>query len=1173
MRGTSQLRSVLVIALVVAVAVGVTAAPAASAGLAGAGGIVNDQAAQDQSTVGAQESADGGVSVGVGAQLSMAMTATTDEIRTAADTAGFEQRVSQSDVTERANVVADRAAELDDRAAELRADYDDSTVAFETGEIDASAYAQEIASLTSEATATATAVEGLNETAATLQAPERQALGITAEDFDATLEQISPLLGETPKSILSQYIGEIDGEIQVSADGGVEITTSTNGDTTRQLAQPRDNESGSYNISQAEALDTATSALSEQDGEWVLTSTTTADGAYEFEFVYNGTGTGEASVSVDGKTGAVFELEESLEFDDGGDENEDDENENNEDNESSLDVEVAVDNGSATITAFLSNSTIEGANVTVNGEFVGTTDANGTISYNVTADTEDLEIKIEHNGSEAEIQYDLGNGDEDNNENELEYLTILVTDGVPASGVNVTLQVLGDGEPVANATVEIEEEVVGTTGANGTLDVTLPDEEDIKITASLGGADGELEFEFEDEDADGELGATVDIDNGTVAVNVALGGEPLEGANVTANGDFVGTTSADGTLSFDLLSGDKLEIEIEFGELEADLQYDLGADEDEENEDDEEDDEQEDGDGPNGPLSGEVAVDNGTAAVTVSVGESPVPVEGANVTVNGAFVGTTDADGTISFDVSENTTKLDVLVEYEGAELELEYEFEENEDEEDEDGDGPNGSLSGEVTVDNGTATVSVTVGENLTAVEGANVTVNGAFVGTTGADGSVSFDVSENTTKLDVLVEYEGAELELEYEFEETEDEEDEDGDGPNGSLSGEITVDNGTATVSVSVGESPVPVEGATVTANGAFVGTTGADGSVSFDVSENTTKLDVLVEYEGVELELEYEFEENENEEEDDEEDNDEEGPNGSLNGEVTVNNGTATVSVSVGENPTPVEGANVTVNGAFVGTTGADGSVSFDVSENTTKLDVLVEYEGAELELEYEFEENEDEEDEDGDGPNGPLAAEVAVDNGTATVTVSVGESPAPAEGANITVNGEFVGTTSADGTVSFDVPENATTLEIEIEYGELEAALEYELEDEEEDEEDDEGNEGPNGPLAAEVAVDNGTATVTASVGESPVPVEGANVTVNGEFVDTTSADGTVSFDVPENATTLNILVEYEGAEYELEYELENEEDDEENEDDQEDDDDEDEDQDNEGEGTALEYEL
>jgi len=710
MRGTSQLRPVLVIALAVAVAVGVTAAPAASAGFTGAGSIVNDQEAQDQSTVGAQEAANGAVSIGVGAQLSMAMTVTTDDVRTAADTVGFEQRVNQSGVTERANVVADRAAELEERTAELRAAYDDATVAFETGEMSASAYAQEIASLTSKATAAETTVEQLNRTAGTLQAAERQALGITVEEFDATLDQISPLLGETPKSILSQYTGEIDGEIQVSADGGVEITTSTNGDSTRQFAQPRENGSNSYNVSQAEALDTATSALSDRDGEWALTSTTTADGAYEFEFVYDGTGTGEASVSVDGETGAVFELEESLEFDDGDDEDD------NEDEDDELDAEVAVDNGSATITAVLSNSTVEGANVTVNGEFVGTTDTDGTVSYTVPADAEELDIKVEFNGSEAEIEYDLGNEDEDEGESELEYLTILVTDGVPASGANVTLQVLGDGEPVANATVEIEEEVVGTTGANGSLDVTLPDEEDIEVEASFGDAEGELEFEFEDEDAEGELGATVDINNGTVVLNAVLGGDPLEGANVTANGEFVGTTGTDGSLSFDLPSGDELEIEIEFGELEAELQYDLGEDEDEDEEDDdddgddeeddeddgddEEDDEDDDdddkgGEGPNGPLNGEVTVDNGTATVSMSLGQSPVTVEGANVTVNGEFVGTTDADGTVSFDVAENTTELDILVEYKGTELEFEYELEGDDEDDDDDDEGGKETVPG----------------------------------------------------------------------------------------------------------------------------------------------------------------------------------------------------------------------------------------------------------------------------------------------------------------------------------------------------------------------------------------------------------------------------------------------------------------------------------------------
>ena len=562
MAGTPQLRSVLVIALALTVALGMTAAPAAAAGDTGTSTVDDaEMEGQAMATSQAQQSTSS-VSVGVGAQLSVAVTSTTDEVRTAADAAGFERQVEQSGAAEQANVVADRADELDTQAAEVRAEYEAATEAFVNGSVSASAYAQQLASLTSKATTTEVAVEQLVRTAASVQTPERQALGITDEDLAELTNQLDPLLGETPRNILSQYTGEIEGEIEMSADGGVEISTNADGNMSRQFAQPRDDDDdGSYELSQAEALDNATDVLTDLKGQWVLTSITSADGAYEFEFVYQGPGEGEASVSVDGGTGVVFELEESFELEDEGDEDDDDE----EDEDGAIDVAVTVDNGTATIAASLTDSPLEGANVSVDGEFVGTTDANGTIDYEVPTDAEDIEIKVEDNGSETEIEYDLGEGDDDDDRNgTLEHLTVLVVDGVPASGANVTLQVTGNGEPVANATVEIEEVAVGTTGTDGTLEVTLPEEESINIEATFGDAEGELEFEFEDEDegANQSLGATVDISNDTATMSAFLDGSPLKGANVTANGEFVGTTDTNGTVSFTLPNDDELVIEV-----------------------------------------------------------------------------------------------------------------------------------------------------------------------------------------------------------------------------------------------------------------------------------------------------------------------------------------------------------------------------------------------------------------------------------------------------------------------------------------------------------------------------------------------------------------------------------------------------------------------------------
>lgn len=66
--------------------------------------------------------------------------------------------------------------------------------------------------------------------------------------------------------------------------------------------------------------------------------------------------------------------------------------------------------------------------------------------------------------------------------------------------------------------------------------------------------------------------------------------------------------------------------------------------------------------------------------------------------------------------------------------------------------------------------------------------------------------------------------------------------------------------------------------------------------------------------------------------------------------------ATVLVKTGEGP--VSGANVTVNGEFIGQTGPAGEVSFSVPDSGDELEVTVTHGEAEVELEVEFPESDD-----------------------------------------------------------------------------------------------------------------------------------------------------------------------------------------------------------------------
>ena len=183
-------------------------------------------------------------------------------------------------------------------------------------------------------------------------------------------------------------------------------------------------------------------------------------------------------------------------------------------------------------------------------------------------------------------------GDDDVEESGVEDLSIRVVDGEPAPGANVTLAVTGGGERASNASVQINDERVGQTDADGQIAVTLPDAEEIDIGAELNDAEGELEFEFEEED-DEELAATADIEGDTITVSVLLDGQPVEGATVTLNENVTNTTSPDGTTSF-TFAENELEIDIEYDDHEAELEYELDEEEKEEEEDSEGDEEESD---------------------------------------------------------------------------------------------------------------------------------------------------------------------------------------------------------------------------------------------------------------------------------------------------------------------------------------------------------------------------------------------------------------------------------------------------------------------------------------------------------------------------------------------------------------------------------------------------
>ena len=158
---------------------------------------------------------------------------------------------------------------------------------------------------------------------------------------------------------------------------------------------------------------------------------------------------------------------------------------------------------------------------------------------------------------EEEIEVDDDGDDETDRD-----LTMVIADRTPAPNEQVTVQVLANGEPVANSTVYLNDQQVGTTDVNGTLVVTLPVSEEAEIRAQSGESEAELDFEF-DEKISRKLTVDATLDNETVTVTVTYDGDGVENASVTANERAVGATDSDGTVAFTIDTGKTEELELE----------------------------------------------------------------------------------------------------------------------------------------------------------------------------------------------------------------------------------------------------------------------------------------------------------------------------------------------------------------------------------------------------------------------------------------------------------------------------------------------------------------------------------------------------------------------------------------------------------------------------------
>ncbi|SEQ39414.1 DUF7096 domain-containing protein [Natrinema salaciae] len=487
----SLLFAVLVVGMTVPPAVAVDTGTASSVGSGQAAGMV----VQENGT---QSGSGSNVNVTVGQQLSTVIDVSSDEVRTDFENTAFEVSIESDSEEERVEAVAERAETLRERAEDIREEYDEATEEYEAGDISRSEYAQRLATLNARAANVADSNEQLQRRAANVSALELQAAGVNQSALDEAVNDLSSVSGSGTTALLERFTGESRGEIELETAGGLSIeVASEDGERSREVERTRDGDR-SITVSQSAALETAQAALSTpENGTWEHSESSVKEdeGAYEFEFALrNAAGqTGEAEVRIDGSTGEVYKLEEEIEAEDEADDEREDDREDEREDEAddereddredderedkrddadairNLSVETTLEGETATAVVNYDGSAVANATVSANDRVVGTTNADGTVTFIFDVrETDELELDVRKGEFEAELEYEVRDGSltltEDAHESEDETEPVDDGDEEPDDDDETETESVDDGdeEPDDDDETETESEVEDT---------------------------------------------------------------------------------------------------------------------------------------------------------------------------------------------------------------------------------------------------------------------------------------------------------------------------------------------------------------------------------------------------------------------------------------------------------------------------------------------------------------------------------------------------------------------------------------------------------------------------------------------------------------------------------------------------------------------------------------
>lgn len=235
---------------------------------------------------------------------------------------------------------------------------------------------------------------------------------------------------------------------------------------------------------------------------------------------------------------------------------------------------TAVPGERVTATVTTAGLPARGVALVVNGDRVGQTDANGTVAFTVPY-AEELRVEVSTTvnltasssslapagvggdraysvASPAVAQQDDGNDSAQTFDVNADVRFAL--DGDVEPGTERTLTVTVAGRPFPNAAVSVAGVEQGQTDDEGRITVQIPEDASgvIDVTASRDDLSETTTYPVDALSVAVSPSLVAPVPGTTATAHVTSGGEPVSGAAVTVAGKSVGTTDADGVVSFEI---------------------------------------------------------------------------------------------------------------------------------------------------------------------------------------------------------------------------------------------------------------------------------------------------------------------------------------------------------------------------------------------------------------------------------------------------------------------------------------------------------------------------------------------------------------------------------------------------------------------------------------------